>query len=336
MLNSTPIDTTTSEMEMDTFDVFSQLDDLVIEGSEGKPNASEKVDTDFEPVTHELEIDEDDFDSLDGDLFDENGFEVDELEDSPDIEDDVFDIEMKEMARFGKEFDHLPEDTEFNIAGTTFTKQQLASLANQNETVTTAYQAIEHVISQDKMLSEAMKVKAFGMQTEISKTKQAVEARLNDPYTPDIEKAALYSQLQNLNAREAQVNADVQQFGQQQAQRIMQAKQARLDMVSAELDKRYSSQAITDVVTYAQAQGINEHQMMDNASVEYFEALMKAKKYDDLMTKSKGKVNQVEQAKTATATAKKSRKQKPTAKRSQVEKAFDEGNMLDTFNYLED
>lgn len=338
MLNAEPVSPQQSDLEIDTgFDVFSQLDDIQIDG---KPvNITEPEEYNVEP--HELEIDEDDFFNLDDIEQDENGHDIDEdAEEEPEygLEDDVFDEELKSMTRFAQEFDTLPDDTVFNVAGIELTKEQVTSLAQQNETVSTAYEAVDALIQRDQELSVALNIKLQELQTETMGRRRYLEGKLNDPYVTDVEKMAHYKELQGLSLREGQISKAGQDAANLQAQRIQQAKMERLNMVSQELDKRYDSNTVTDVFNYAVSQGINQNEMLDNASVQYFEALNKARLYDNMMAKSKDKFGKVEEAKVAKAKAKAARKPKQVAKRTQIEKAMDTGSIsdLDLFNFLED
>ncbi|MEZ9898206.1 hypothetical protein AB4379_12180 [Vibrio breoganii] len=319
------------EVDTNDFDIFSQLDDIKVE------------------ALQEVETEEDFGQFEDETLTDENGFELGEVEG---IEDEIAEYRDNALAgeieenlnhfeTIASRVDEMPDDMVFNFGGTEVSKAELKGLAQTKEQVKAQQQLITNFQSEFMNTGKQLEAILYSARTETAKDMANVQAVLNNPATDPLTLRQAMTEMQQLQVRQAHISQDTQKFMQQREIQLQQVKQQKLALVSQELDKRYSQDEVGSMVDYAESQGITKDVLFENADVGIMEALMKAKKYDQLLNKSKDNVKAgVKRKATPKATARK--EQKPQANKDKLVQAWESGQTngqnldSDIFGMLED
>jgi hypothetical protein len=300
MINMT-IENTTEAPAAEEFDIFSSLNDIVVQ----EP---------FKVAAHYEEDDsmsmtEDDFNNLDdlGNIAPEQGGNVPTDEDGDDIlglEDEAFedleeyieDGEAEEEAADGEAqlvaFDgnlsSLADDAQLVIGDYTLTKADLAGLVSNSEEVKETALLVKNQRDTLQGLDTVMQSRLHAASTETSLEMQRVESQLNDPHVPAIHKGELVEKYNTLRQRNDYLTQNAIQYAKDIAGKKSALTKANVQRVGDQLSAKYDDNAISDVVNYAQAQGMTNQEISEHASLPFFEAMIKAAKYDANVQKSKG------------------------------------------------
>ncbi|ENN9981078.1 hypothetical protein ACAS46_002737 [Vibrio vulnificus] len=265
----------------------------------------------FDRKSNSLGLDEPDFD--------ENGFELEDAEDEYSEFDEEDDIEshaksvtekelqeqMEQYESFASNFSELPDDLQFTLGDKTVTKSDLSVLMNQSEQLNSAYSHIQEQIKRNQSLNTIMETQFHSAQTETNKMLQSVIKDLQSPYLTDGQYAELHRQKASLEQRQNMLKQESLKYAKSKSQREQQQQQIKIATVSNQLERIYTPDQITGAVQYGMDSGIPQEEMMANASVPYFELLMKAKKYDDAISKSKTNISNKTSAKSIPRNARK-------------------------------
>lgn len=281
---------------------------------------------------HDLEMDTDSEFDFDSDDIDSELEAVAEQSAEEQLE-----ANLENYTEFAQSFESLPDDLSFTVGDKTISKADLVQLTKADETIAHLSQALEEQMQKDNAIATQFETQFFVAQSETSKELQAIQQQLRDPYVPEMQKGALVTQMHQLQHRKQVLDQEAIKFAEGKAQRLANQQEAKINAVSAQLSKKYSDDAIADVVGYAQQQGMSIQDIRSNASMAFFEGMMKAKQYDELMAKSKSNIKA--KAKPARSVNPSARKKAPTKKASMKNVDFekiDPRNMGDLFNYLED
>lgn len=281
-------------------------------------------------VTIEEAQEEHSFDDID-----DGEVEEESIEDAADsYHKDTIEAQMEGFQTFADNFEQLPEDMLFTVGDQSLTKQDIVALTQMNESIKDTSNVFAEQSKRNDALNLSMESSFFAAQTETMRESKALQARLNDPYTPDIEKGAIYQQLQQVGQRQQVLQEEVKRYANNKVQRDELALQSRIDNVSLQLQKKHTGESVASVVKYAQEQGIPLEEMRRNASVPYFESMMKAQKYDEMIKNSKGKART--KAKEAVSVKPRARKSAPQQKKPVSFDNVSQRDIGDMFNMLED
>ncbi|PMG45640.1 hypothetical protein BCU90_17400 [Vibrio lentus] len=330
--------------------------DLEITNPQEQLQTSVTTDTsldDFAQMMHEESKSESDTSSfgLDEPTFDENGHEVEfegiedkysgdsienELnEHAEEVAQKQLEENLEQYQEFAQSFSELPDDLEFNVGGQTINKETLTTLVNTQEQIAQVHEVVNKQSAMNDQLSQSIELSFNASQTETSKQIQAVKHQLSDPYLSDMQKGQLFQELTNLQNKNQVLVQESQKAFQAVKQREQVQNQVKANLVSQQLQSKYSNEDIVGAVQHANSQGITNEDLQKSLSVPLMEALIKAKKHDDLMSKSKSNI----QNKTTKSPKRNARKQavKRTGSKEQALKKIQNGELdSDVFNALED
>ncbi|HDZ3730325.1 TPA: hypothetical protein RSW61_001923 [Vibrio harveyi] len=304
-----------------------------------------------ERKTDELGLDEQEVDENghpieldDSEVSDEDEYLEDDLEaHAKSVTEKELQEQMEQYQSFASNFSELPDDLEFSLGDKTVTKSDLSVLMNQSEQLGSAYSHIQEQINRNQALNTIMETQFHSAQLEASKNLKEVQKELNNSsYLTD----ARWRELKDEEGVWLKQLADIKQgslkYAQAKVQREAQQQQMKLASVSNQLERKYTPEQITGAVQYGMDSGIPQQEMMANASVPYFELLMKAKKYDDAIGKSKSNISNKTSAKSIKRNARKQNIQKKS-KSANAEALMDNMGVglskqqeVDLFNSLED
>ncbi|WNC74055.1 hypothetical protein RGQ13_08685 [Thalassotalea psychrophila] len=300
MINATPNATVDDSQLIDTndFNVFDQLNDLVVESPEHTANETE---AEVDPALQELTLESDetgfDFDDIDdgvdhretelGEKTDTDAIEEQEAVDTEAAELDVMAVEEQQQF-VSQNFKTLPDDFEIDGGdGVVYTKGDLinsAKQSEQNKEINTFYQK---QLNDWNQWSDINQAKFDIAETEVIRHLNSVNQQLQDPSLTYDKRGQLSETKDTLIKRqEALTSAGKEAMSNRMEQRQI-AVNNQIDSVQRELSKSHSNEAVTSAIQYANEAGITGQQIAENISVGLIETLMKAKKYDDIRKDSK-------------------------------------------------
>lgn len=320
------------------YDIFMAMDDLVVESSTTTTATSDEVGKDLEGDPTEFQAAfEDDVDGSGVEATNEET-DYDEVLEENEVEDALLRINDNQ-EQFAQEFSALPDDLEFIVDGATMTKADISSLVVNQEQAKAHTANLAGHLDRVNALNTAVEASIAAAETETSKQMKYLETQLNSPTLGASQKGQLYDQYQALQQRAQELQNETNNFINVKTERENSLKMANLSNVSSILEADYSVEQIGEVVSYALDLGMTNENLVDNASVPLFEALIKARKYDQSMANTKQRIKQ----KTTTTTSKPSAKRRApvatkAAKKQAVINKWDKGDIsnVDIFSMLED
>lgn len=259
---STEIDSEAGVIDTNDFDIFSQLDDLVLEN---------------EHFEHE--------DDVDG-----SGVEKSEVE--KELEENAENsIEAELQANLEKyssalgTLDNAPDDTPVSLAGFEGTKADLVSTIKTAEQTKQAYANLESFDKKFIEASDFIQRQAYESQSETFKALQQLDQKLANPALPDADRGAISRQkMQYLQrAQDLKQSSDAQMSALNQQREMV--KNQKLEMVGQELRKQFTGEQIDNIGTYASDNGVSVDEIKELGSANVIKLIEKARLYDEAMGK---------------------------------------------------
>ncbi|EJG1032681.1 hypothetical protein C4G51_RS18630 [Vibrio parahaemolyticus] len=289
----------------------------------------------FDESGHPIDLD-------DSEISDEDEYLEDEIEaHAKSVTEKELQEQMEQYESFASNFSELPDDLQFTVGDKTVTKSDLSALMNQSEQLNSAYTHIQEQIKRNQSLNTIMETQFHSAQTETNNMLQSVIKELQSPYLTDGQYAELHRQKASLEQRQNMLKQESMKYAQSKSQREQQQQQMKIATVSNQLERKYTPDQIKGAVQYGMDSGIPQEEMMSNASVPYFELLMKAKKYDDAIDKSKSNISNKTSAKSIKRNARKQVAQKKVSNAEQKASMMGSNQLsrqdeIDIFNSLID
>ncbi|NKF52702.1 hypothetical protein G3R49_19280 [Shewanella sp. WXL01] len=328
--------TTADNMLIDTddFDIFENLDDLLVEGSSSNPDKYTLEDVE-DPTQDENGYDkiEDDEDTPEAEEVDEE--ETEEYEEEvPKLSGDA----LEQFEKLNESFDDLPDDFMFSVGSQSISKADLTDAVANKQEVVTEKQRLEEYKGRFKTFDQVAKHLFMTSATEADLVISQAESILSNHALPQEERLKAHDALQKANARKQHIIQEADKYEAAKKQRNEEAVQQHITALETDLSRKYKKDTIKEVGEYMALNGLdvrdNDSAMLVNARM--FEVFKKAKYFDEKMSKSSDSVKAVTKQTKSPKTS--SRKQVTKTNKAKLEALMDKGatGNVELFNALED
>lgn len=275
------------------------------------------------------------------DQYEEEDESMDWLED-----DDTSDLEEEEPSNveIENDFDALPDDFNFKVAGVELSKADIVAKLNTHKVAAEKEERLEMYSKNFEAIDRQMNEAFIASATENDLKLNNIMNKLRDPALLDSERGLLYRDKEKLERNRDLLNGRVKQHFVEREARDRQMETVRLERTNMQMENKYGKEWVErigpDISAYVQSTGIASPELRKAISPELLEVLYKAKQFDELEANKKAKLNEVVKKKRAgtakSTSASGQTKQTKLSKQQAFARAMKSGNASDAFQYLVD
>lgn len=310
------------------YDSFSQMW-AEEEGSNNKPSDS-------------MGLTEDEYEDNQG-YDDEDDATSDLIEHSKGLEKRELEQNMENYESLAQNFEELPSDLKFNIAGSEFTREEIVKLVKTNEDIQKVSGDLVGFYTEMEQQKDFLRERAYAVALESDLRAIEIKKHLNDPYVDSNRKGQLYNELQTLTRQSELVN----QRARQESERIdavkIQTASKNIETIKTKMAQKYTDwdDVRQDYGQYLQSSGVDFKQLAPVLSPQLADVFMKAMKYDKSILKvekeTSKKLSQVPQRQRAVAPTSKVKQQVKQTNTDFLNRLKSgQADVDEWFNHLED
>ena len=214
-----------------------------------------------------------------------------------------FDLEEEEsgetQTNASTDFNTLSDDDEIVLGDSRVSKRELTELMSQRDSVKDSYKSLSGFSAAMEQRDVDFQSQVFASSLECDKQIAAIKNHMDNPSTSAEDRGKLYLQLQNLKSRKGIISAESDKFKKNLEETKMETIKQRYQTMNAEMSKEVTNWAETGtkLQEFVSKSGMAENDLHQVVSPAFARILMKAMKYDDLVSKNESTVKQKLKAK---------------------------------------